>query len=123
MREVEKTINIAKTIVHDLPICEDTKGCIILGIHSAEIVYKLELEREKNHICEQAQLHNLDLVTAITLTIDGRQQTALRVYGGDISGFCRSLGLTLVSDEKLFANLSYIERMVRQNGVVIYERK
>jgi len=119
----KRTLNIIKTAINLSHVDKETKEWINLGLYSAEMVYTLEQASTKKRICDQARLHNLDRVIAFTLTIDGRQENALRLYGGDMVGFCRSLDLTLLTDDKISANLPYIERMVRQNGIVIYERK
>ena len=113
----------AKVAIDLLPTKEDTKDWSKLGIDFAVSTYKLQVEAERKRIQEQAQLHKLDRVIAFTGTIWGKQQTALRLYGGDISAFCQSLGLTLFEENNLPAESAYIDQMVQQNGIVIYERK
>ena len=121
--KVDQLVNVAKAIIDVSPMQKETKEWSKLGIDFAVTTYKRQLEEEIAHIREVAQLHNLDRVVAFSCTIEGKQQTALRLYGGDMPAFCRDLGATLLTDDNLHAEPAYIDRMVQQNGTVIYERK
>ena len=113
----------AKIAIELLPMKENTKEWGKLGVDVTATTYKLQQEAKKERIREQAQRHNLDRVISFTCTIDGKQQTALRLYGGDMPAFCRALELTLYQEGNSPEVSAYIDQMVRQNGTVIYERK
>ena len=121
--KVDIIANGIKVAINLSPMEEDTKESINWGIDSATLIHNAQQNEELKYIREMACHYNLDRVIAFTGTILGKQQTALKLYGGDMSAFCRALGLTLFMDNNLPAELAYIDRMVQQNGIVIYERK
>ena len=121
--KVELLASSAKIAIELLPMKEDTKEWSKMGVEVTATTYKLYQEAKKEHIQEQAKRHNLDRVISFTCTIDGKQQTALRLYGGDMSAFCQALDLTLYLEGNSSEVSAYIDQMVRQNGTVIYERK